>query len=1016
MILSSSIQDTLYINLSDIHIKTDVNEMILTKLEEFNGYIETLRQKGGFENVVVMISGDIAFSGIKEEYDLLKPILTKIAESAKILLCPGNHDHDFSNSSKTRLTMLKTPLEDIEDDLIEFVTKGQAEYFAFESVVSSLQPTKKSNLSNLYEVSDKINIQSLNTAWCSSLKEKGGTLKLPINKILTPKDEKINILFFHHPLSWFEPNNQKEIRNYITDSFDIIITGHEHIADSFKVTTENTTSLMIESISFDDPTIAENGFLSFMMKDNDVVIEKHIWDNNRFLAIQSMSKSEIISASSKCLNGVELNLDFYNTLKDIGAGFIHSNQDELNLNDLFVYPNINIQSENNDRLKSKSAKLLLTDNSLKKTIITGEECSGKSTLLKKLYLEHLANDSLPVLLDGSNIIKAKKLDLKLIEFELSNQYENFTYQNFIENKKEKVLIIDNFDSIKGNSKELGMNMSKVMAIFDKVLITVSDSYDLGDSRIISDNIFVNFEKVEILRLGFRLRLELINKWNLLKDECQNSKDELVIRNDVATRTINGIIGKNYIPSSPLFLLTMLQSIDTGTASDMNTSSYGYYYQYLITTSLGNSGIKKEQLDEMFNYIKELSYHFYVKKIKEDSSTNLWDFNATFCKVYGLKIDAGNRLKKLVKAKILACCSKEQTYTFKYPYIYYFFIAKYLAESLFEESTQEIIENLIESLNVNKNMNILMFLTHHSKDKLILKKIISRSKQLFENEKMANLDMDSMFIDNIVNSLPAIVYEADNSNTLENRLEVEEEKDQSHPEHVKIDPELEDDDKDDQPENSKAVDLIKELNLSFKSLELLGQLSRNYYGSLKADQKSELIEEAISAPLRGIGAVFSVLNKNPDETLELIKTAITNKIGNTQDIDDKKVDQFAREALFNLMGNISYGFIKKIASSIGNVNLMPVIEDLTNKVDTNSHKLIYLATKLDMGNYVTPDSVKQLIHTIEQNALSSTLTKALILNYLYMFEVKDEVVQKLCKVADINYKPISTKLLLDKQRK
>jgi hypothetical protein len=1006
-------QNTLFINLSDIHIKTQGNEQIIAKLNSFCGYVETLRQKGEYKNVVVMVSGDIAFSGIKEEYDLIKPIFNEIGKFAKLIVCPGNHDHDFTNCSKTRLNMLNTPLHDIEDDLIEFVVKGQKEYFSFESEVTSLSPSKNSALSKQYDIDEYLDIQCLNTAWCSTLKEKGGTLKLPVDKILSPKPEKINILFFHHPLSWFEPNNQKDIRNYITENFDLIITGHEHVADSFKVTTENTTSLMVESISFDDPMINDNGFLSFIIRDNDVYIEKHVWENNSFSVTKTMSKSEVISASSKSLNGLELNLNFYKSLKDIGAGFIHSNQDELYLNDLFVYPNINIQSENNDRLKSKSAKLLLTDESLKKTIITGEECSGKSTLLKKLYLEYLDNHHLPVLLDGLNINKAKKLELKLIESELSNQYENLTYQNFVENKKEKVLIIDNFDSIKGNSKELGMNMSKVMAIFDKVLITVSDSYDLGDSRIISDNIFVNFEKVEILRLGFRLRLELINKWNSLKDECQNSKDELVTRNDIATRTINGIIGKNYIPSSPLFLLTMLQSIDSGTASDMNTSSYGYYYQYLITTSLGNSGIKKEQLDEMFNYIKELSYHFYANKIKEDSSTNLWDFNSTFCKVYGLKVDAGSRLKKLVKAKVLTCCSKEQTYSFKYPYIYYFFIAKYLAESLSEETTQDIIEKLIESLNVNKNMNILMFLTHHSKDKLILKKIISRSQQLFENEKMANLDMDSMFIDNIVNSLPTIDYDADNSDTLENRLEVEDRKDQSHPEHVKIDPELEDED---QYENSKAVDLVQELNLSFKSLELLGQLSRNYYGSLKADQKSELIEEAISAPLRGIGAVFSVLNKNPDETLELIKTAITNKISDSQDIDDKKVDQFAREALFNLMGNISYGFIKKIASSIGNVNLMPVIEGLTQRVDTNAHKLIYLATKLDMGNYVTPESVKKLIQTIEQNALSSTLTKALILNYLYMYEVKDDVVQKLCKVADINYKPISTKLLLEKQRK
>ncbi|WP_423856538.1 hypothetical protein [Aeromonas veronii] len=81
-------------------------------------------------------------------------------------------------------------------------------------------------------------------------------------------------------------------------------------------------------------------------------------------------------------------------------------------------------------------------------------------------------------------------------------------------------------------------------------------------------------------------------------------------------------------------------------------------------------LKKEELDEFFNYVKELSYYFFTKNIKDESDDNLWRFNNDFCSEYGVRIDFENRFKQLVKAKILE--KKDGNYyKFKYPYVYYF---------------------------------------------------------------------------------------------------------------------------------------------------------------------------------------------------------------------------------------------------------------------------------------------------------------------------------------------------------
>ncbi|WP_052672661.1 hypothetical protein [Photobacterium phosphoreum] len=206
--------------------------------------------------------------------------------------------------------------------------------------------------------------------------------------------------------------------------------------------------------------------------------------------------------------------------------------------------------------------------------------------------------------------------IKKLDVEIKKQYENLDITKLNNEVKEKILFIDNFDCIRGDEKTKKLFLDNINMFFDKIIITVSDSYDLSENQIKGNSIFEhNFIKMEILKLGYRLRYDLINKWNKLKSSCDESNKQLLLINDSSSNTINRIIGKNYIPSTPFFLLTMLQSMDTGHTSDMNTSSYGYYYQYLITSSLGAASVKKENLDEIFNYIKELSFYFYKQKKK-----------------------------------------------------------------------------------------------------------------------------------------------------------------------------------------------------------------------------------------------------------------------------------------------------------------------------------------------------------------------------------------------------------------
>ncbi|WP_235421250.1 STAND family AAA ATPase [Erwinia oleae] len=821
---------------------------------------------------------------------------------------------------------------------------------------------------------------------------------------------------FHHPLSWFEPNNGKELRNIIRNNFSVALTGHEHVSDSFKIDTESSTTLMIESLPVDDSHVSENGFMTFEVEGNDILISTYIWDGKTYDEGQNFLKSDVIELKSSLVsNNFEVNGKFHHFLQDLGAEYIHPSSKKLFLDDVFVYPNLRDLSDDKEQTRKISSKKIIKDDE-KRIILIGDEFCGKSTILKKLYLDTIKKEKLALYLDGNVIKKSSKTPTKILNDAIISQYVNKTLSEFMTYKVDKTLFIDDFHDIKGDVNSLRELLGTFDKIFDKIIITISDSSKFSGTDIVESSPFTaEYKQYQILKFGFRLRYELANRWNMLKQPCAEERSSLIQTNDSSTKMINTIIGKNYIPSTPFFLLTMLQSIDNEQSSDLKTSSYGYYYQFLITSSLGNAYVRKEQLDEIFNYITELSYYFYKNKKDEESKENLWVFNNNLCSEYGVQLDFGERFNLLVKAKIMEKIEPDH-YRFKYNYVYYFFIAKYFSDHLREVEVIEDIKELASSLHLKQSMNVLMFLTHHSKDQFILDLITDQAKLLFRNFEPATIDLDSDFINSIMDKLPEISFVQ--KDRLEFRREVEDNKDINNDD---IDNERNsnaesDDDNKEKKHIYDGIDLNLELNLTVKSLELLGQLSRNYYGSLKILQKELLLDEAINAPLRSLNFLLSSARDEPEKTIDTLESKINEALAGRKSKTSVDVRIIARKILFKMLFTVTYSIISKIASSIGSSHLQPVIDKVCYNKNSDAGKLIRLASILEVGQTVSIEELKKLNASLSKNSLSTLVVKALVVNYLYMFERPDKQVQQICSAVNIKYDAVSKEIGFQKINK
>ena len=125
------------IHFSDIHIKT-ADDVILKRVKELKtACVSSLPSNG---DVILSISGDIAFSGSKQQFELAKKLIDEVTEYISeqkksrvyVAIVPGNHDCDFSTETSIRKTLIASVHQsNIDLDYYRNVASVQNEYQNF---------------------------------------------------------------------------------------------------------------------------------------------------------------------------------------------------------------------------------------------------------------------------------------------------------------------------------------------------------------------------------------------------------------------------------------------------------------------------------------------------------------------------------------------------------------------------------------------------------------------------------------------------------------------------------------------------------------------------------------------------------------------------------------------------------------------------------------------------------------------------------------------------------------------
>lgn len=997
------------LHLSDIHIKT-AKDPILQRGNSIAA--ATFAYLPAASHVFIVCSGDIAYSGTSEEYKAATGLFTEIRETIQkennlpvtFIFAPGNHDCDFEKNYEARKILVtsieKSDSTQVDESIINICTAIQADYFSFRDTLENNTSAIDDKLwrTSIFEVEGKkIAFDCLNISWVSKIREDIGKLYFPIERYSNQTFESadMRILVMHHPLNWFNQSMYRSFRKFIRKIANIVITGHEHQGNVGLIEEAET-----QSSAYIEGCVLQSGHNSLTNSSFNIAVldlshgqfssTRHEWNGSMYAATEEGSWSDYRDLPTKRSNPFTLLPEFQEQLDDPGAFFKHPSSPKVGLSDIYVFPDLRKVGNGEGRRREflSSRRLLSPEVTADGVLIEGEEKSGCTSLLYQLYRQYHERGFVPLYIKGKDLKKFTDADIdKLMKRAAEHQYGADQVEAFMQlSRSQKLLLLDDFDDspMRAGDARAGL-LCELRKRFCHHVVTVGDMFEMremldGDAS----RVLIALPHYKIQPFGHALRGELISRWLSLGADGTVDAATAIARLDQAEKLVNSVMQKSVIPAIPLYLLTLLQSIDAGRSGDFKESSLGYYYQYLLTEAFQNSGVKPEKLTEYFQYAAYLAWEFHHQEKRELTESELRDFNERFTKEWH-RVDFIPRLEVLLNARVL--CKSGEDYTFRYPYIYFYLKGQYLSENLNDLAVRAYISHCCKHLYVREHANTVLFLAHHSNDDFVLKSIAESLHNLFRDRAPVKFDGDTLAINKLINDAPKLAYSGEKPEEHRvRRNQIQDELDDGH------DGLLESE------ENSEELSLIAQMTMLFKTTEILGQVLKNQYSKIQRTRKSDLLEELFNGPLRAIQDFYTFFKKNPDALVAEIEAALQRK-GKIESPEERK--SFARKVAASLIQIITFGFLMRASQSINSESLQEDVNGVVRKNATPAFKLIELGILLDSPKSIPRTILKQLFKEVNGDLVASRVIQMMVLNRLYMFKTTEQDMQWINQVLKID---------------
>jgi 3',5'-cyclic AMP phosphodiesterase CpdA len=311
------------LHLSDLHASesTAWSTTPILKLAK-----KTILEQANKINIdLVAFTGDIAYSGKKEEYDIAQNWLDDLCLSSsglnlqkeQILLVPGNHDVD-RKLIKPGATAIEEELRKVstqagianfyeDEDSKKTLLKRHTAYFDFCSSFLGLPTGGGHCWSRTFKskAGGRIRVDGLNTSWLcrgpddqrrlligqSQLTE---LIRAHSDAVKTHGEPDVRITLMHHPLADLMPFDEGNTEAHLKQNTDIVLRGHLHKAGSLERSTNTGSFLELPAGALYDSHEWPNRFSILDISDDLCVLRvtTFLWDEGRWIHDRNLHETD----------------------------------------------------------------------------------------------------------------------------------------------------------------------------------------------------------------------------------------------------------------------------------------------------------------------------------------------------------------------------------------------------------------------------------------------------------------------------------------------------------------------------------------------------------------------------------------------------------------------------------------------------------------------------------------------------------------------------------------------------
>lgn len=959
----------LFLHLSDAHFEegTYVNERII------NSQVKAINSLDKFDECVIIFTGDITYSGQVNEYeqagnyiDLLQRKITekfRLKTKINIIVIPGNHDINFENAFRDRdevccLRGKSVKAEVVQNELLRFDNfyKFAEKYSCFEN--ENLVEVKYID----YEDKTRLQINLINSELFSIFNDRNGDDDkglhfLPesdINKLTKGEGVNFVVTVSHRGPDWFDWESSKLYRKKLTHSTDLYLYGHEHYDNVSCVT--NCENDIIKSIAtgldFKNKKI-HFGSLIVNLENKQTSATLFEWDDEKEMFMRKgVNQYEI--GKSRCSQEImEPSYNFINS-------FTVDNEN-YNIQDYFEFQGVEVLREDKMVNISDFSEFVDEIKAEKHIVIEGDDFSGKTMLLKNIYISTVGH-LVPLYLCAESLTNRKMGNAIRHAFEdqYSDNRSDFEKYNQLDNEK-KIVIVDDLSTIK--KLHVKSIEDYLCDNFGHVVFVVKPKWDIDlfesvRAKLSKEN---PQSRYRILPFYSRKRLKLIEKLINIKNPerkdvyNESQKINSFIKDQIKLFSINPKFISMYVSFC-------IRNTEYDTASNKNV--FGKVFENDMVNSIRKYA-SEDNVDEYLVLLEEIAYDIHFNEKYPLPVEDLIKIIIKYNDEHVMNVDFNKFLAVMINAKIIkeefnSCVFSSENYLA-------YFVAKSLNTRYNNNESAGEMELLAKNICFNINGDILLFISYIASNYTILDFIRAQAENHMKDWVEFSIDDENI---GFLNSSDCPIHA--NMPTSEDSNKKDENED-NHEKRVTRKNEIEKVNLYDYKKDAVNTESYK-LQQAIQFTELLGKILQGFNHRLKKTDKEAFAKDLFSFPNKIIYKLLRPLDENLDKIVKILgKVLRESEVDISNDVIRESFASSAQYLILNIYNNCA-----RLSVNSKTITALELF-----KIENTNHKFLHMMMMENLGNFKPFSDEADLIYDSSKlSYVRSMVAKVVRKHYLY----------------------------------